>query len=141
MIKLPNFKKVLLILFSLVLFLLAIEGAYLFGFQRGEERKLTLENKVVRVLPLEAFGKVTKIENRQITVESEGDSFTFLVGEDTKISRHKKSTPEVAAPEKFSFPITEKITLKDVKVGDQIFAFLERTPEGKYVAQTLVIQE
>lgn len=103
--------------------------------------KSALENKVIQSVSVSVSGKVVKIEDQEITLEHEGDSLSFTVAEDTQISRFEMPTiPEgEVVPEELPLLKEEKIALEDIKVGNQVSAFLEQIAEGKFVARNISV--
>ena len=103
--------------------------------------KSALENKVIQSVSVSVSGKVVKIEDQEITLEHEGDSLSFTVAEDTQISRFEIPTiPEgEVVPEELPLPKEEKIALEDIKVGNQVSAFLEQIAEGEFVARNISV--
>lgn len=80
-----------------------------------------------------ADGNLVKVVDRKLTVKKDNNVWEFLVAEDAELTR---TTPPATA-EGGKFPITEKISLNDLKVGDHLVAILERLESGQVVSRRI----
>lgn len=76
-----------------------------------------LTSKVIGGLNTTAFGEITEISGRNITLSNEGDALTISIKEDATIFRLLPPEGSAETPQ----PATrEEIEFEEIKVGDQV---------------------
>lgn len=78
-----------------------------------------------------AYGKVTKIEGKNITLSSGGDSI--------KISMEENSPVYSFVYDSAQKPVQKKIEFKEIKVGDNLNITIKFLPDGQLQGQSVYI--
>ncbi len=83
-----------------------------------------LSSKVIT--SVSAYGKVTKIEGRDITLNNLGDNLSVSMPDNVKVYSFVDSSQQAAA-------------FEDIKIGDSINATLKLLPTGGYEGLSIII--
>ncbi|SRR3990167_578733 len=83
------------------------------------------------ILSSVAYGQVSKIEGRDITLSYSGDSI--------KISMEANSPVYSFANDSIGKPIQKKVSLKEVKIGDNLNITIKVLPDGQIQGQSVLI--
>ncbi len=75
-----------------------------------------------------AYGLITKIDGNNITIDNQGDSMTMTVRDDAKIYAFLATTGK-----------SQQITLKDLKIGDNLSVNVKITSSGQVDAYSLIV--
>ena len=103
-----------------------------------------LSSKLIQSIA--SYGKVSKIEGRNVTLTFEGESLTIKVREEALIFSFTQTlgrslTGEAAPLKKGDTVITtrQKVELKDIKLGDDLGINIKLLPDGQLEGQFITI--
>ncbi len=103
-----------------------------------------LSSKLIQSIA--SYGKVSKIEGRNVTLTFEGESLTIKVREEALIfsfthTLGRSLTGEAAPLKKGDTVITtrQKVELKDIKLGDDLGINIKLLPDGQLEGQFITI--
>ena len=105
------------------------------------ERVTASDNKVVKFISKSVSGKVKSVSGDELTLEEDGDSLTFRVSPEARITRVVIPSP-TALPEEAGNdtpPEPETIKLGNIAVGEQVDATLTSQPDGSFVATEVTV--
>ena len=106
-------------------------GIY-FQFQK-DAPKLNIARNVIKSLSsktvpsIVAFGKASKIEGRNITLDYNGDIITINISDDAQIYTSSSGTEQTAT------------SLENIKIGDNLSVNLKVLPDGQLQGQSVII--
>lgn len=95
-----------------------------------------IESKVITRLNALAFGEVTEISGRSLTLKNQGDTLTILVKEEATINRLLPSEGEIGAPRTAE---TEEIEFEEIKIGDRVNIVCELKTDGSLEGVQVVV--
>lgn len=104
--------------------------------------KITLpESKVILNWTATASGEITKISNRTLTLNNEGDELAILIIEEAPIiSLILPEEPAEPGEEVGEMvPEQKEIKFEELKVGDRVDVFTELTPEREWRGINVVV--
>jgi hypothetical protein len=114
-------KTLLIILVALAAIVIIGSGlvlVYMTGYEKGisvPESSVLDNSKVIQSKNATAVGEISKIEDRTITLISEGDVLDIPIKEEAEIS-----TIVLETSEEETIPTISDITFDDLKVGDLV---------------------
>ena len=105
--------------------------------KKSQAAELALKGLTLKVVqPITAYGQVSKVEGRNVTLTSGGESLTIRIKENASIFSSVQ-TDSLAKGAKDT--ITKKIGLKDVRIGDNLIITMKLFPDGQLEGQTVAI--
>ncbi|OGZ70710.1 MAG: hypothetical protein A3F47_01895 [Candidatus Staskawiczbacteria bacterium RIFCSPHIGHO2_12_FULL_38_11] len=75
-----------------------------------------------------AYGVITKIDGKNITINNEGDIMTITARDDVKIYAFSSTTGK-----------SQEITLNDLKIGDKLSVNIKVSDSGQVDAYTIIV--
>jgi hypothetical protein len=89
------------------------------------------------VLSIVAYGQVTNIQGRDITLTYAGDTLTVRIKENSMI--YSLVTPSTTQKGAAAAPTQQKAEFKDIKKGDNLNVTLRLLPDGQLEASVVMI--
>ena len=127
---------IVLLLIGVVIFFVGAGLGIFYQIKIGS--RSTVEVKTVnslasKVIPsIVAYGKVTKIEGRNVTVSYGGDTLVVPVKDDAQVFAFTNTTATSA-------PIQQKSTFNEVKVGNNINISVKVLDDGQMLGESIFI--
>jgi hypothetical protein len=91
----------------------------------------TLSSKVIPAIA--AYGDVTKVDDRNVTLSFNGDSLTVRIKENSPVVKFARAS--VGNPN----PAEQKVDFKDIKVGDSLSVSVKVLPDGQLEGVSVII--
>lgn len=130
-------KQVLILVLScLVLFLLGISlGITIQANNRGAVKKAEAVNNLSSkvITSITAYGKITKIDGKKITLSNLGEDLSILMQDKAKIYSFNVSEKSNVAPTQ------KEVGFGDVKVGDSVNVVMKLLSDGQMQGSSLII--
>lgn len=95
----------------------------------------TLTSNVL--LPVVAYGKVTQINGRGVSIEIGGSTLTVKINQDAKIYFSLESTNATKTGK--ASTVQPEARFEDIKVGDNLNIYIKFLPDGSFGGQTVYI--
>ena len=119
--------KILLIVI-IILFSLGFSTGYYYATSRTINPLTELEkSRVILNINARAYGRVVKIEDRNITIENGGHTKTIIIKEQALVNR---LLPPENIEQPSQLPLRETITFEEIKVDDVIYILSELEEDG-----------
>jgi len=95
----------------------------------------------LKVIPsVIAFGEVTKISNRTVTLTYGTENLAIRIKEDAKISSYNMPAPNDKGEQIISdIPGQKNAEFKDIKIGDKLNVSLKILPDGEIEGLSVII--
>ena len=128
--------KINLIALSIVAGLLLIASGGALGFfyktQQVSPQLDVIKNLSSKIIPsMVAYGQVTEIEGRNITLSYGGDNI--------KINVEESSSVYLSINDSAGKPMQEKISFKDIKKGNNLSVAVKLLPNGQLQSQSIFV--
>lgn len=128
-------KKIIIIAVISGIFLLLIGiglGMFIQSQNKGTAKKVeAVSNLSSRVISeIKAYGKVTKIEGKNITLSNLGDNLVVNMLDTARVYTFVATTGS---------PVQKTITLGDIKVGDSVNVVMKLLPSGQMQGSSVIV--
>ena len=127
---------VLLIVILLVIFVIGAGLGIFFQMQK-DAPKIKSANLLINTLSskavpsIVAFGKVTSINGKNITLSFNGGSVTIKINDNAVVSSMSANAQDKSAP--------QKITFSQIKIGDTLNISIKVFSDGQLLGQSVII--
>ena len=125
----------LIVLLIVVGLLLTVSGGavgFLYARQQLSSQLDVIKNLSSQAIPsMVAYGEVTEIEGRNITLSYGGDNI--------KINVEESSSVYLSINDSAGKPMQEKISFKDIKKGNNLSVAVKLLPNGQLQSQSIFV--
>jgi Cu/Ag efflux protein CusF len=130
---------ILLIIVSLVLFTAGLSLGIFYQKQKDAPKvdaaKIILEKLSSKTVPsIAIYGKVTKIDGKNITLTFAGDTMTVNIKDGSNIYSFRGSGGTSG-----NVPVQQDAKFEDIKVGDNLNATMKVLADGQLESQSVII--